>query len=74
MSEKRKKYTAEFKKSAVKLVTEQGYSIREAAESLGVSEKQLCHWKGRMQAAQGEQAAFPGNGNLPPEQEEIRRL
>lgn len=72
MSEQRKRYTAEFKIAAVKLVTEQGYSLREAARSLGVSEKQLRKWKRELQE-QGSQA-FPGKGNLPPEQEEIRRL
>ena len=32
----RRKYTREFKLSAVKLVNEQGYSVPEAARSLGV--------------------------------------
>lgn len=72
MSEKRKTYNAEFKTAAVKLITEQGYSLREAARNLGVSEKQLRKWK-RSLEVQGEQA-FPGRGNLPPAQEEIRRL
>lgn len=72
MSEKRKTYTAEFKMAAVKLITEQGYSLREAARNLGVSEKQLRKWK-RSLEDQGQQA-FPGKGNLPPAQEEIRRL
>lgn len=72
MAEQRKTYTAEFKIAAVKLITEQNYSLREAARSLGVSEKQLRKWK-RSLEDQGEQA-FPGKGNLPPAQEEIRRL
>lgn len=72
MSEQRKTYTAEFKVAAVKLVTEQGYSLREAARNLDVSEKQLRKWK-RSLEEQGQQA-FPGKGNLPPEQQEIRRL
>jgi transposase len=72
MSEPRKTYTAEFKVAAVKLITEQGYSLREAARSLGVTEKILRKWKHSLQE-QGQQA-FPGQGNLPPVQEEIRRL
>jgi transposase len=72
MAEQRKTYTAEFKVAAVKLITEQNYSLREAARSLGVSEKQLRKWK-RSLEDRGQQA-FPGNGNLPPAQEEIRRL
>ena len=64
MSKPRRKYTREFKLAAVKLITEQGRSVAEAARSLGVSEKQLRHWKAVL-AEQGQQA-FPGNGNLPP--------
>ena len=56
MSEQRKTYTAEFKRAAIKLVTEQGRSIREAARSLGVSEKQLRTWK-RSLEEQGEHRA-----------------
>jgi len=73
MAEQRKTYTAPFKVAAVKLITEQGYSLREAARSLGVSEKQLRKWK-RSLEDRGQPAAFPGKGNLPPAQEEIRRL
>jgi transposase len=72
MAEQRKTYTAEFKIAAVKLIAQQGYSLREAARNLGVSEKQLRKWKRDLED-QGQQA-FPGNGNLPPAQEEIRRL
>ncbi len=32
---KKRRYTEEFKREAVKLVTEQGYSLTEAARSLG---------------------------------------
>ncbi len=33
MAKKKKQYTQEFKESAVKLVTEQGYKISEAARN-----------------------------------------
>jgi transposase-like protein len=36
MARTRRTYTPEFKAEAVKLVTEQGYSIAEAARSLGL--------------------------------------
>lgn len=45
MSTKRRTYTAEFKAEAVKLVTEQGYSLGEAARSLGVHPNLLRNWK-----------------------------
>ena len=72
MARRRRTYTPEFKAEAVKLVTEQGYSVAEAARSLGVHETLLRSWKQALEA-QGEQA-FPGLGNLPPFEEEMRRL
>lgn len=37
-------FTVEFKQSAVKLVTEQGYSRLEAANNLGVSVSAITRW------------------------------
>jgi transposase len=71
MARKRRTYTPEFKAEAVKLVTQQGYSVAEAARSLGVHETLLRSWKAV--EAQGEQA-FPGHGKLSPFEEENRRL
>ena len=45
MNQKRKKYTQEFKDEAVKLITEQGYAIAEAARNLGLNPGTLCRWK-----------------------------
>jgi transposase len=45
MSGKRKQYTQEFKDSAVKLVTEQGYQLSEASRNLGVNISVLRRWK-----------------------------
>jgi len=44
-SKKRRSFTAEFKLEAVRLVTEKHYSVREAAESLGIGENLLRRWK-----------------------------
>jgi transposase len=40
----RRRFSNEFKIGAVKLVTEQGYSINEAARRLEVDRKSLCEW------------------------------
>ena len=48
MGRKRRRYTAEFKGEAVKLVTEQGYSLREAARSLGIDASVLRVWKNKL--------------------------
>jgi len=52
MSQKRtyKQYTKEFKEEAVALVREQGYSVPEAARSLGIASNILYRWKERFEA------------------------
>ena len=45
-------YTAEFKKEAVGLVTEQGYSVSKAEESLGITDKLLYNWKAKFEVEQ----------------------
>lgn len=40
-----KQYPPEFKQEAVNLVLEQGYTVPEAAKSLGVSTTLLYKWK-----------------------------
>lgn len=72
MARRRRSYTSEFKVEAVKLVTEQGYSVAEACRSLDIGETLLRSWKAAFEA-QGTQA-FPGNGRLPAADEELRRL
>jgi transposase len=68
----RRTYTREFKLEAVKLVTEQGRSVAEAARSLGIRENLIRNWK-RALEAEGDQA-FPGQGHPPALEEELRRL
>lgn len=68
----RKAYTREFKIQAVRMVTADGLSVAEAARRLGVKEDTLRAWRDAA-AGQGD-AAFPGPGNLTPEQDELRRL
>jgi transposase len=72
MIEKRQTYTAEFKCEAVRLVTEHGYSVVEAARNLGLNAHMLQRWKRELAAR--ENKAFPGKGRLSPDQEEVHRL
>ena len=72
MIQKRKNYTAEFKLEAVRLVTEQGYSMSQAARNLDININMLRRWKHQINE-QGQEA-FPGKGRLLPEQEELYRL
>ncbi len=72
MARQRRTYTSEFKIEAVKLITEKGLSVAEAARSLDLGETLLRSWKVAFHV-QGDQA-FPGNGRLPAVEEELRRL
>jgi transposase len=72
MARTRRIYSPEFKAEAVKLVTEQGYSIAEAARSLGINHNLIRNWKQALHD-NGEHA-FPGRGTLSAFEEENRRL
>jgi len=54
MGQKRsyKSYTKEFKLEAVNLVNEQGYSVPEAAKSLGINTNLLYCWKQQIEDQQ----------------------
>lgn len=41
----RKTYSESFKRDAIKLMTEQGYSLSKASKALGVSQQTLTNWK-----------------------------
>jgi transposase len=72
MAKQRRSYTREFKIEAVKLVTEKAYSVAEAARSLGIGQTLLRSWKVAADK-QGAQA-FPGHGQLPALDAELRQL
>lgn len=59
---KRKTYTAEFKREAVRLSQQPGVSVVQMAEELGVSDHTLYKW--RKQAEELGDLAFPGNGHV----------
>ena len=66
----RKQYSSEFKREAVRLVTEGGLSIAQAARDLGLNDNMVSRWK--KEAQQHGQHAFPGQGH--PQDEELSRL
>jgi transposase len=69
---KRRKYDRAFKLEAVKLVTERGTPLAEAARNLGIHENLLRKWK--QQYIEDTADAFPGKGRLKPQDDELRRL
>jgi len=72
MAKQRRNYTREFKTEAVRRIAAEGKSLAEVARELGLGESLPRSWKTAL-AADGEQA-FPGKGNLPAVEEELRRL
>ncbi len=63
-----KSYPQEFKDEAVLMVTEQGYSVSEAAKSLGIGTSLLYKWKDKYDAQQ------QGISLEESEREELKRL
>jgi len=72
MTKKRKYYSKQFKIDAVKLVTEQGYNVSEAARNLDIHHTSLRHWKKQLESDSNQ--SFPGKGNMNSEKEELYRL
>jgi transposase len=68
----RRKFTREYKLEAVKLIKERGVSCAQASRDLGVHQSQLRDWVKKY--ADDPQYAFPGQGQMKPEQAEIARL
>lgn len=58
----RRKLSREFRAEAVRLVTDLGVAVSQAARDLDLSESVLRRWMRELSAAPA--AAFPGNGQM----------
>lgn len=67
-----KRYSAEFKIDAVKLLKNEDYSVAKAAERLGVSHKTLSQWKQQYEA--GRLVVGKKQAQATPEEQELRKL
>jgi len=68
----RKSFDKDFKLEAVNLVVNQKRPVTAVAKELGIHENTLYKWIS--QASDRKEDAFPGSGNLSPEEAEMRRL
>ena len=68
----RRKFSREFKLEAVNLVRERGVTVAQAARDLDVHENVLRKWVREL--GRDPKHAFPGHGQMKPEQLEIDRL
>jgi transposase len=72
MGTNRRTFSREYKLEAVKLIRERGVSVAQAARDLDVHPNVLRKWV--QDFTDDPAGAFPGHGNLKPEQQEIERL
>jgi transposase len=72
MKRPRRYHSPEFKREAVALVVEHGYSCAAAGRSLGVSGALIGRWKCELEGPAAE--AFPGKGKRTAEQQHIHEL
>ncbi len=68
----RRSYSREFKLEAVRLVRERGVPVAQAARDLDLFQNMLRKWVKDFAADPAQ--AFPGQGQMKPEQAEIERL
>ena len=71
-NQKRRQYTAEFKREAVRLITDHGYGLTEAAHNLCINAHMLGSWKSQVE--QPNNGVYRGNGHMSVEHEELLRL
>jgi len=70
---RRRKYTSEFKESAIDLYRSSGKTAKEVSEDLGINSENLCRWlRESEEGANSNLKVFPGQGN--PRDEEVSRL
>ena len=69
---RRNKYTQEFKEEAVKLVTELGYSLSEAAKNLEIHPNLLCRWKREFSEETKEEVTPTDKASLRMEENRLR--
>jgi len=72
----RRQFTQEFKLEAVRLVQLGDRRVSEVARELGIRADMLRQWRRQAEGRAGQSAGdvFPGNGKLPSQDDEIRRL
>lgn len=68
---RRKRYSAEFKRQALRRANEPGMTDALVCEEVGVSTRQLRRWRDAVQE-HGEAEAFPGHGKA--RDQEVARL
>jgi transposase len=76
MAEPKRKFTREFKLEAVRLAAAGNKPLAQVARELGILPNLLRNWRRQVEDREGQPPAdvFPGHGQLPGQDEELRRL
>ena len=69
--QKRKQFSAEFKREAVRLMRDSGKSVAVVARELGVARNRLYKWQSDVER---KPEAFSGSGRRPEPEAELARL
>jgi len=69
----RRTFTPQFKKDAVRLVTEEGKSLNEVAMNLGIARSLLQRWKEQASSKPAVEV-FPGHGRMAGQAQKVREL
>ena len=72
MGSKRKRYDNEFRREAIRISSQPDVTCGQIEQELGLYQGAISRWKREMK--EKKDSAFPGNGKLPAEQEELRAL
>ena len=74
MSEKRKRYSKQFKLDAIRAYENGEKPMAQMERELGLSDGLLRRWRIDFERAKDETEAFPGKGNMPESEARIRQL
>jgi transposase len=69
----RRTFTPQFKKDAVRLVTEEGKSLTEVAAHLGIARSLLQRWREQLSSKRATEVS-PGHGRVSGQPQKVREL
>ncbi len=69
---RRRRFDAQFKLDALRLIEDTSRTVRDIARELDVRPELIYRWQRELQ--KNPEQAFPGKGKLKPEQDQVRQL
>lgn len=69
---KKKSYDKEFKRQVVQMIQDEGKAVAQVAKELGLHDNTVYRWIAEIK--QDGQQAFPGSGQLKPDDKALRDL